>query len=144
MTKIIINVPSSVQSDMTSLFNNGELNRTEGLEVDCQINVDFLLAQIFHPFNSQLDARRLELQQVGKTKDGRPRLEFIEADTGAAGKPTISFEVSPRLLTQAKAFAALRDETVEDLALCALVATVKADRESLVGVGGVPEDGESE
>ncbi len=144
MTKIVIDLPSGLHNDMTELFDKKELCRTEGLDTDCKINVDFLLAQMFHPFNQTVGHRQLALRQNGKTKNGLPHLEFIEVDNDRAGDPVINMPVSAKLLARAKAFASLRDQTEEEYALEALVSSVTADTTDL-GDGGIsPEEEEAQ
>lgn len=142
MPKVTIDVPSGLIDEMSKRFTTGELNRNEGLVSDCKINVDFLLAQLFHPYTERHGTRQIALRQNGKTKDGAPRLEFIEVDDFDADKPVLNLELSPKLNKQARALAALWGESVEKFATKALVAVVAADRDELVGQGAesVPEE----
>jgi len=80
MPKITIDVPAWLHADMAKLFSEGTLCRTEGLQGDCKMNVDYLIAQVFHPSNTISGRRELALRQIGKTNHGVPHLEFIECD----------------------------------------------------------------
>jgi hypothetical protein len=84
-TKIIIEVPRHILRDMSELFEKKVLYREEGLQGNCKLNMDFLLAQIFHPYSSLVAERRLELRMIGLRKESFtgqqvPHLEFIEMD----------------------------------------------------------------